>query len=414
MRVLSARHVLFGIAAAVVNSVFLAAANSANIDWNGSVSTDWNTGANWNGGVVPSGGTGNFAQFIIGAQRPAAITANVPDLQDYLFGNDTSAGIREVDQSAGTANALGWVRMGINTSVGDSGTYNLSGGTLNAGSFKLAENAGSITNFTVSGGTLFQTDVANPTDSNVWSQIGQNGATNFNISSGLASFDARLMIGSGSAWRPVVTQTGGILETRRGQIVIADSSTDARYNISGGTLRTVAVGVDPANATNTTQPDITVGQWDNSHGLLNVSGTATVRSARNISLGVGEATAPNEGTITQAGAGSNVTYAGQLYIGDQATGTGTYNLSGGNLRQDDRADLNDQAGWNFLGANAGSQANFNVTGGTASLTLARFLGETGISQERRPAEPSRFGAVNWTLPIPGRAPTASAAALFRR
>ena len=83
-------------------------------DWTNAsgVDSNWLTPGNWNPAGPPLGGTGNFARILAGTTAAARITTDVPDVQDLLMGNDGSAGIRQVDHTAGTFNNVGWFRMG--------------------------------------------------------------------------------------------------------------------------------------------------------------------------------------------------------------------------------------------------------------------------------------------------------------
>jgi hypothetical protein len=310
-----------GGAAAVLGSEVRA----ASIDWdNESGDGKYLNPLNWSTNALPV--AGDDAAFINVAAGPAIIDADVTTPpRDFRFGDDTRTGGGVVNHTAGTINMPGWTRMGINT--GSSGTYNLSGGTLQATSFRIGESGGATATLNVTGGTVRQTD-GNPADGGQWPRIGENGTGNVNLSAGgTISFDTRLLLAGSSTAIGTVTQTGGAFEVRHGELTIGDQG-NATFNISGGTLRTLSPNMDADQGGH-----ITVGQWDNSNGQLNVSGTALVEAAVHLQLANGQATAPSTGTVTQTGGTVRVGVAGpgNLDMAVNAPGIATYNLQGGVL-----------------------------------------------------------------------------------
>ncbi len=330
--------------------------HAADITWDNELNNNWLEPLNWSTNTVPSGDNAVFSNAAAG---PANITADIPNVNDILFQDGSGT----INQSAGNASLNGWFRMGTNS--GSGGTYNLSGGQINAGRYNFAESNGSTGLVNITGGTLRQNDVGDPTDGNNWSRIGDGGAATFNVSAGLASFDSRLIIGNGGTGSAVVTQTGGIVETRRGQIDMGDSSPNVTYNISGGTLRTVTVGIKPTDVNNRNEPDITLGQWDNSNATLQVSGNALVSSARELQLAVGRGTndagqpVTNRGTVLQSG--GTVQSVGNLVMANNAGGTANYTLDSGTLNVGSEM---------LLATSAGSTANYTQNGGTATVNRA--------------------------------------------
>src|SRR5207247_9213873 len=133
------------------------AASAASIDWrNAAGDGNYNTPVNWSTGVVPPGG--DDAVFVDPTVGAANITANITSPRDFRFGDDARTGSGTLNHSAGTASLNGWFRMGINTASG--GTYNLSGGTVEAGRYNIAESAGATGIVNITGGTLRQRDVS--------------------------------------------------------------------------------------------------------------------------------------------------------------------------------------------------------------------------------------------------------------
>jgi hypothetical protein len=205
------------------------------------------------------------------------------------------------------------------------GVVTQTGGAVNVGRRLLMGNARDATGtYNLSGGNLTQADVPDIANGDNWSRIGGEGKANFNITGGTASFDARLIMAGSATGTANLTQTGGTFEVRRGEFTLGDQGT-ATYNISAGTLRTL----NPDNGNGDTSGHITVGQWDNSNGTLNVSGTAVVESAANLQIADGRVEAASRGRVSQSG--GTLTVTGNLTMARTASGTATYALSGGVL-----------------------------------------------------------------------------------
>ena len=263
------------------------------------------------------------------------------------------------------------------------------------GGLNMAGSAASTATITLSGGTLRQNDIDNREDQASWNRIGQNGVANFNISGGTASFDARTLLGSDAASTVTVTQTGGVFEVRRHELIISDLGA-TNYNISGGRLQVL----DPGRP-------IGVGNWDNSNGKLNISGTAEVVAAQNLFAGGGRVEFPARGEIAQTG--GTVTVANELQIGIGANGTGIYTmsggllevnrffmatgtdaatgkgsvgtfaLSGGTFRQRDVANVEDANTWSNLSTQPNTTSTFNISGGIASFHSRLLINNGGKS-----------------------------------
>jgi hypothetical protein len=309
-------------------------------------------------------------------------------------------------QNAGTASFLNELVVG--EVAGSIGNLTLTGGTMdfNTSGTNNAINAGAsgTANLTLSGGTLRQANVANLDDQAGWNQFGTNGGANTTVNiSGTAmmSLDNRTFLGrNGTA---VFNQTGGTVEIRRGEVNIGDSGTST-YNLSGGTLRTL--NVDSL---------MTIGQWDNGNGTVNVSGTGSLDVAGRLVIGAGQDPAPTTGKIVQTG--GTVNAGRQLLLGDSNQAVGTFNLdagnvtfatapqvpivgdqgghngsfvlgnrgdgtmtmTGGSLRQVDVVDVERTGNWNDIGQNNGGVGVFNLSGGVASFDSRTHVGRNGGS-----------------------------------
>ncbi len=361
---------------------------AVSIDWdNDSTDGRWNTAANWANDAVPI--NPDDAVFIDPSVGPALIDEDILIPRDIRFGDDVGGVLRVgsgvLNHTAGVANLPGWFRMGI--ASGSSGTYNLSGGELLASRYNIAESAGSTGLIDISGGLLFQTDTDNTEPT--WSRIGDQGVATVNISGGMASLSGRVLIGAGpTSGGTVITQTGGVFESRSGQIVIADTSPDTQYNISGGTLQSFAGN------------PITIGQWDDSHGFLNVSAEGQVIASGNLEIGFGREIgesggtgAPAEGTVNQTG--GLVTVEGNIVFGRSTVSTGTYNLvdgildlTGGSIdRQTGVANFN-MMGGRLQGLGNYNLGDFNQAGGILSAGPPGDAGFTSINGSYSLAQPA--------------------------
>jgi hypothetical protein len=326
-------------------------ARAASIDWDNETGDGrYLNPLNWSSNALPV--AGDDAAFVNLLAGPATIDGDIATPpRDFRFGDEgaTRSGGGVVNHTSGTVMMPGWVRMGINTagSTGSTGTYNLSGGMVQATSFRIGESATATAILNVTGGTLRQAD-GNPGDGGQWNRIGEAGMGTVNLSNGTISFDTRVLMGGAAGSSGTVTQTGGLFEVRHGELTIGDQST-ATYNISGGTLRTL--NTDTGGDTG---GHITVGQWDNSNGNLNVSGNAVVEAGVHMNLANGQATVPSAGTVTQTGGTVRIGIngPGNLDMAGPAPGVATYSLSGGVL---------DLTGGNIL-KGAGT-ATFAMTGG---------------------------------------------------
>jgi hypothetical protein len=359
-------------------------AHAVDFDWTGTVDSNWLTPGNWNQNAVPSGGGGNFARLTVPGPNQPTINADIPLVQDIL----TGAGGIIINHTAGLAPQTGWFRMGGLGGTGDVGTYNLSGGTMEASSYRISEQTGQIATLNISGGTMRQVD-GNPADTGQWPRLGENGVANLNLSgTGVVSFDTRVLMGLGTGGGFNGIQTGGTFEIRHGEFVLGDGfaansvTPNATYRISGGTLQALRFHQDGNEGGR-----ITIGEWDRSNALFEVSGTANVSAATDFVIGQGQAPAPATGTVNQTGGTISFGGNGQLPTGaggaiedrsiggllmsTDATSTSTYNLTGGTLRQNDMNLVEQTSSWNNIGQ-AGTTA-FNISGNATASFSSRTL-----------------------------------------
>ena len=301
----------------------------AQIQWDGDTSTDWNTGDNWVGGVVPNGGdAANDAIInVVGGGNPpftATITDNLvgndatPRDIKVGFGAATSGQLEHTSGAAvtGGGSGLGWVFIG--SGAGAAGTYNMSGtATLNGGRLLIGD-AGATGTMNVSGSA-----VISGFPSELW--VGQFGAASvgtLNISD-----DADV---SSSNW-----------------IAVGRDSATGTVNLSGnGKLR----------KTGGAGAHITLGGFGaGGGGTINIQDNAELSSDTGLLMGE---SAGRFGTINQTG--GSVLLTTTLRSG---AGPADYNLGGGLLKA---AEVRGAA------ANTPFAGTFDWTGGT--LSVGTFIG----------------------------------------
>lgn len=260
---------------------------------------DWNDPLNWDTGSVPSGVNAVVGDDLVLSPATANITADVPDYGDLRAGVGGIGGINSVgtvNHSAGTANAGGWVFMGVDnfdtTSVAV-GTYNLTGtGIWNTANTFLGTGGG-LDGVRTAEGYL---NIADDAQLNSGSLNVGNNDDNYgevNQTGGSVNLTNNP---SGAAWFNVGDNVSG----------------HGLYNMSGGSL---------------IADQISVGQGENSSGELNLSGSASLTQADPTQgLRVGRGVIPNqtplvfaEGSLSITGGGVTVS-ATNFSVGADETG----------------------------------------------------------------------------------------------
>jgi autotransporter-associated beta strand protein len=327
----------------VLSLAALPSVSRAQATWVGDTSQDWNNAANWSSD--PANPTGSF--FINTATPgvyPILSAASAFAPVDIVIGDTGTVG--RLDQTAGNlATGLGnWLMLGRN----GTGTLNLTGGTLAAGSIRMARTTGSF----VSTGTL---NVTNAT-------VNVSGATVIvdgnNVNSTCLG---TLNVGS-----------GGTLNTENDLLMAfaGNASSVAEVNVGpGGTI----------NVATTITRWLIVSQWDTLQGRLNVNGgTINLNANTAIRFSTGNNSGANEvnlnsGAITSwSGNQSGTTNTGVLDLNWGSAGANnTFNLNGGTLTI-----------FEVITANNSGTAVFNFNGGTlkAAGNTAFFVLLGGGSQ----------------------------------
>ncbi|MDZ4402886.1 autotransporter-associated beta strand repeat-containing protein [Prosthecobacter sp.] len=266
-------------------------------DWlPGGTSTDWNTGTNWNGGVVPN----NAGAFITSnTGNIATISANpvgpVTELQVGTWSNNG-----RLDHTAGslTVTNTGWPY----------GWLLLGGGTNGTGTYNIANTA-------ATGGAL----------------------TGFGTGSGSLSVNGEIRVGAGSWW----DHATGVLNVNTSGTVHSNGSLIAGTNV--GDVGTVNLDAGAFTVFGDYTNSAQFGSGGSSAtGNLNISGGSfTLNNRLTLGVGTGTSAGGNVATVTMTGGtlttdvGHNEDWHAGVNMAsgyDTATGgTATFNLNGGTL-----------------------------------------------------------------------------------
>ena len=341
----SIQDVFVGSGAGAVGHVNQTAGNHANTGWafigvNGgtgtwdlSGSTNMSTGRIYLGGRrdAAGGGTGTMTMNSTGT-----VTAS----SDFSVG--TRGGNGTLNVNNGNVNASGWLIIGetVNGTGGSTGVVNQTGGIVTQaatdanGRLWLGSNEGgsaggsSSGTYNLSGGTL--------NARNVW--IGKDYIGIFNQTGGTANIvagadDTRIGANTGSTG--TYTLSAGTLN-KTGNFQVGASGTGT-MNVTGGTMNSTGW--------------LSVGRFAGGTGTMTVSSGSVNHTDNTTSMIIGEA---GTGTLTVSGTGAvNVNSTQGLRIGHTATANGTINLNGGTIAA------------NFIQkTDAGSTAKINLDGGT--------------------------------------------------
>ncbi|MES2661240.1 MAG: autotransporter-associated beta strand repeat-containing protein [Verrucomicrobiota bacterium] len=330
------------------------------LNGNGALKIDSGTFSKTGSGNLVVGGTSG----VTGSIQISGGTLN--NNGEFQIG-DTAGSVGSVTLNSGAINTASWTSIGRRTGngtvsinggtftktgtgtafiIGDAstGTLNQTSGTLNTeGEFRIAGGAGSSGTFTMSGGTLNETTAGSAFG------IGMGGTGSLTQSNAAAiTSNGEFWVGSTSTG--TYTLSGGTLSTTNWFVVGRNGNGVGTINMSGGTItkggvNDLVVGADNATANGT----ITM-----TGGLINVT-------AGNTNIGKNGGT----GVLTMSLASEFRT--AQLAIG-VGTGTGTVNLNGGTIKTPA-----------LIGGTGTSTVHFN--GGTvqATATPATLISNLGTA-----------------------------------
>ncbi len=342
---------------------------AADVSWN-AASSNFAAAANWSSGAFP--GTGDVAYVNNGGTAVLGATAPANTISSLRIGSSSTA-VGTLNQTGQSLTVSGEIWIG---NGGGKGTFNMSGGTLNAQSWlsvarhwPLTDPVGTTSTFNFSGGTV---NKAGSSDVNIGERgtgnqgtLSMSGSAVFNVTagnfvvgagdSGLAGGLGVVNVGGNSTLNLATTGVLRIGSIGGGGIVTLNGGT-VNLTSSGTTCTYLFVGVDSAGGT------AGVGSLVVNSGSLSVRGWFCVGRTS----GSGTVTM-NGGTITKtAGEGDLIVGSGNPFNTSTAAGTGTWIQNGGSLHCETRIVLGQAGGAGTLRLNGGTLRVLAVGGGAGA------------------------------------------------
>ena len=367
-------------------AITLSAASAA--DWTGTNSTDWNTGANWSGGAVP---TGQNAIINNGASgNIATISADISATPNDI---DVRNGSR-LDHTAGIAGTSGgaWMFVGQDNSAG---TYNLANtGAAGSGITGFAQGSGSLNatgNLNVGAAGDNRTGTVRVNTAGTLAVSGEfvvgdssNSVGNVSLESGTMTVNNKITVGNNRGTGTLTMSGGTLTKTAGDETFVGRDNGTGTLTQSGGTI--------------TLNQNLYVGQGTGANGTLNLSGSAVLNTGRDFVIGREGGTGAlnmtggtitktgdekflvghNNGTGTVAQSGGTITANNELYIGNENTNArGTYTLSGtGALTVSNEVVVGRESGTGILNVNGGTI----TTSGNGNMYIGRRNGTGTLNQ----------------------------------
>lgn len=373
------RNQAIGATSVIFISLSGTAMSQTQVFWNGSASTNWGNGANWDGGVVPIKTPDNH-HAVINTNSPNIATISggiVPPVG--IFVGLGSPNIATLNHTAGDA-ATGSTNLMYIGRNGGNGTYNLANTAGTGGIYTLFAQGGGSMN--VNSASLYiggyegtgSTGKVNVNTTGILSvggdiELGTNSSTGtLNIDSGTVTGNGWIEVGNGGTGGAscigTLNMSGGALtKTGSNHLIVGANGAYGYATIAGG-----AINVNNENW---------VGNNSGSHGTLTLTnGTVTGGSwfaiGRNSNLATGKVFI-NGGTLNKNGGGNfviadsgngeltqtagTVNINGECWIGQGGTGVGKLTMSGGSFNVN-----------NWVAVGRGGSGEFQMSGGTFTKT----------------------------------------------
>jgi len=330
-------------------------------------------GLGGNGAVTQNNGSATLAGFLeLGATSLDSGTWNLSagtlsvNNGEYI-GN---GGAGTFTQSGGT-NSITGNDLFIGDAAGSYGVYNLGGGVVSVQGANATVGASGAGTFTQTGGTLSCNNTLT-----LGQQVNSTGI--YNLSGGLLS-PSILTIGGGSGDVATLTQSIGTVTTN-GLTIAANAGATGTYNLNSGNASIFGIArvgshgagtLIKSGGTNTISNDLRIAELAGSSGYYSLSGTGSLSIPNGTNLYVGE---DGLGTFVQSGGSINLpavtNVGGNMFLAYNADANGSYTLSGGTIAADGIV-VGGQSGA------PGGAATFTASGGTITLATGMHVWPTG-------------------------------------
>ncbi len=331
--------------------------------------------------IVANAGNGTFSQ------SGGTVTTNGVNVG--LF----SGGIGAINQTAGTLNVNGSGLISFGTNVGASGTYTIDASAgasaLNATALRIGD--GGTGTFTENGGTVTISSVGT-----IGRLAGSNGTYNLNsgiLNAGVNPTPVNFFVGGSGTG--TMNQAGGTFTLAGGSqasLSLGSTGGTGTYNLSGGSITTQFLQpgnggtgnfIQTGGTVNATQLNISTTPASNGSYALSGGAAVTLGVSNFEAIGVSAS-----GLFTQNG--GTHTLGGDLQLGQNASGTGIYNLTGGafniagniGIGQSGAGFFNQSGGTLtvnngvYIGSGFGSSGSYTLNSGSASISTI-FVGNSG-------------------------------------
>ncbi len=355
-----------------------------------SVGYDANVGFAGSGSVVQTGGINAIANYLVLGEDNDAVgtyelggTGQLSAVREYV-GAD---GLGTFLHTGGTNTVSGSLRVGND----GQGTYELSGDPLTV---QLIANREYVGNFGI--GTFRQTGGTNSINTSLRIGYEAESQGTYELSGGGQLTVNGVVVGNQGTG--TFTQSGGTNQLSNGLTIGVEQGADGTYTLSSGQLSTQrqSIGISGighfyhTGGSNTSSTKITLAGSSSGQGTYELGGTGQLAA---LELHVGErsvGTFIHSGGTNSVGEGLNADEFSGLYVGTDALGNGTYQLSGdaalsatyeyvgdkgvGALIQD--GGTNTIAQRLYLGRDDSGQGTYQLGGGQLTIERA-YIGDLG-------------------------------------
>jgi autotransporter-associated beta strand protein/T5SS/PEP-CTERM-associated repeat protein len=322
----------------ILNFVMLNRLPGAGIIWNGSTSTDFEVGTNWDGGVVPTNDVTTDSMVV------SSVPGNMPTFT-------VNRSLLNVNLNVGGLTLGG---TGIDVTLGSGGIDSVGAGTNYIDFNPIVDSSSNQTWIVESGNTLHVQGQLKGPSSTVILDHDTGGNIIFSANN---TFAGDLYL-NGNAGQTGITTVTGQMDSLRNLRVSSSASNEASLILTG------------SSASISTTFSITVA--NSGEGTFTIQSGADVSAGNSSSIG---SSAGTTGTMNITGSGSSFTLTGgSMRIGD--SGTGTMTISNG------AAYTSNSVSRTYIGRSGSSDGTLTVQSGSTfsgggGITVGEKTGSTG-------------------------------------